>query len=413
MGASTDDGVTALYAQVHGANVEERSLEMRTMEGSVPLPAEGLEAAYVACGMGAKPADFTAAVAGRIALIERGEVTFREKALHAEKAGAAAAVIFNNRDGNFFGSLGDEAGGPTIPVVSISQVDGAFLTQLGFDGDEKISRASLRLDPVEVPQPDRLAEFSSRGPNNDLWIKPEIVAPGVNIYAPTITQAPMPGGGMPDISGYISASGTSMATPHVAGAVALLKQARPHWSAFDIKAALINTAAYIEQMGTILDQGAGRISLLRAVDAKGCLLAGTEPGSPTHTFGIVHDGGKSVTVKQAFKLIDLGAGADTEYRLDAVLAGAPEGLTARVLAERVMVPKGCAAYFEMELTAQGSTLPEGGYFGWVRAEAEWGTLQVPFYYEAARGQREVPGSPARPAARRLVVPERERGLDCC
>jgi minor extracellular serine protease Vpr len=411
VGASTDDGVTALYARVIGTEAEGRPLEMRMMEGSSPLPESGLEASYVACGMGVKPEDFPAAVSGRIALIERGEITFREKAAAAEKAGAAAAVIFNNREGNFFGSLGDGENGPKIPVVSISKVDGLFLRQLGFEPGGAVSTALLRLDPEEVPQPDRLAEFSSRGPNNDLRIKPEIVAPGVNILSATITQAPIPGGGMADISGYISASGTSMATPHVAGAAALIKQARPELNAFQIKAVLVNTAEQFDRMGTVLDQGAGRLSLRRALEARACLVTGKEPGTPTHTFGQVSDEGKKKSMRQLFKVVDLGAGEEISYQLGVELAGQPDGLTARLSTETLIVPAGCSAYFEVELAADGSRLAEGGYYGWITAEAGWGTLRLPLYYEAVRG-RSGDQSPIRQSHTR-EAPERDRGLDCC
>ena len=64
---------------------------------------------------------------------------------------------------------------------------------------------------------DAMASFSSRGPTLDLRIKPDVTAPDVNIMS---TRS---GGG------YVSFSGTSMATPHVAGAAALIRQAHPAW----------------------------------------------------------------------------------------------------------------------------------------------------------------------------------------
>ncbi|HYF94358.1 MAG TPA: S8 family serine peptidase [Symbiobacteriaceae bacterium] len=384
VGASTDDGVTALVAELNQTGADPKQIEMRLLEGSVALPTPAIDMEYIPCGLGAKAEDFPAEVAGRIALIQRGEITFREKAQNAQGAGAIAAVIYNNRDGNFFGSMGDEADRPNIPAVSISKADGDLMIQVRGQGGEEA--AKLRLTPEEVPQPDRLAEFSSRGPNNDGWIKPEITAPGVNIYSATITEAGMPGGGMPDPSGYISASGTSMATPHVAGAVALLRQAHPDWTSMQMKAALVNTARWMKSQGTVMDQGNGAMDLNRALDCRAILVAATDPVAPTHSFGqVVHDG-KAVTVSQAFTILPLDPeAAKFTYNLSVELNGAPTGLTAELSAGTVScTAEGCNAAFELRLTADGATVQDGGYYGFITAQAEWGQLRLPFYYEAAR-----------------------------
>ncbi|MDB4894324.1 MAG: peptidase [Firmicutes bacterium] len=300
VGASTDDGVTVLAAQLIQEGTQPRSLEMRPMEGSAALPASPvLELEYLSCGMGGKPGDFPTEAKGRIALVQRGDVTFRDKAMAAEKAGAVACVIYNNHDGSFFGSLGQDAATPKIPVIAMSKADGELMLQaIGKPGP--VSHAKLRLSPEQVPQPDHLAEFSSRGPNKDLWIKPELTAPGVNINSATITQAGLPGGGMPDPSGYISASGTSMATPHVAGAAALLRQAHPDWTSLQIKAALVNTARRMAGQGGVMDQGNGAMDLPKATAARAILVAATDPPAVTHSFGrVAHEGAEKI-VTQAF-----------------------------------------------------------------------------------------------------------------
>lgn len=118
-GASTDDGVTALFARLDSE--PQRNVEMRLMSGSAALPAAGVTGAYVSCGMGSAAADFPSAVRDRIALVRRGGNTFKDKAKLAEAAGACATIIFNNVPGNFFGTLGDateENPHPSIPVVS-------------------------------------------------------------------------------------------------------------------------------------------------------------------------------------------------------------------------------------------------------------------------------------------------------
>jgi subtilisin family serine protease len=117
---------------------------------------------------------------------------------------------------------------------------------------------------------DLIAAFSSRGPTNDLLVKPDVVAPGVKICAANVA------GGYIDVNfqdrktcgndKYISLSGTSMATPHVAGAVALIKQAHPAWTPDMIKSALMLTS---KDLGlSSYDQGSGRIDVYNTVDAQ-------------------------------------------------------------------------------------------------------------------------------------------------
>ena len=199
VGASTDDAVVATYARTVGAP-KPREMETRLLHGSAALPEPALQLHYVACGLGRDPSDFPTYAYGRIALIQRGAVSFRQKARSAEIAGCAAAVIVNNGPGNFWGTLGEASADdpqPKIPVVSISQADGEYLHRLGRDG-LGVSLLSLLLDPKKVPMPDRLAEFSSRGPSRNFSIKPELCAPGVNIYSATILAGPFPG--VPDLS---------------------------------------------------------------------------------------------------------------------------------------------------------------------------------------------------------------------
>ena len=104
---------------------------------------------------------------------------------------------------------------------------------------------------------DQIASFSSRGPipGYDGWLKPDIVAPGVDIISTYL-------GGL-----YASASGTSMAAPHVAGAAALVKQMHPEWTAEQIQASLMNTA--VDLGLNAYTQGAGRLQVDRAVIAPG------------------------------------------------------------------------------------------------------------------------------------------------
>ncbi|MET8290062.1 S8 family serine peptidase [Streptomyces sp. NPDC005132] len=108
---------------------------------------------------------------------------------------------------------------------------------------------------------DALSDFSSRGPRiGDFAVKPDIVAPGQDITAARAAGTTL---GDPVGASYVTASGTSMATPHVTGAVALLAQQHPDWKAADFKAALTSAAKGLPGL-TAYDQGSGRLDVARA-----------------------------------------------------------------------------------------------------------------------------------------------------
>lgn len=189
-------------------------------------------------------------VKGKIALIERGEITFTEKAKNAREAGAEAVVIYNNTKGAFIGNIDQPI---DIPVATLSKKVGEKLKKL-------ISKEEIFITTTIIEQKDLLADFSSRGPVTSTWeIKPDVVAPGVAI------NSTIPGG-------YLALQGTSMASPHVAGACALIKQAHPDWSPEQIKGALMNTALPIKDEKKrpyrTFEQGAGRIQIKDAIETE-------------------------------------------------------------------------------------------------------------------------------------------------
>lgn len=130
-------------------------------------------------------------------------------------------------------------------------------------GTPGIADSALTVGAVD--KSDKLASFSSRGPRaGDYAVKPEITAPGVAITAARAAGTSM-AGSTPVDDYYATASGTSMATPHVAGAAALVAQAHPDWTGQQIKQALATTAKTMPD-ADVFEQGDGRVDTVRAVN---------------------------------------------------------------------------------------------------------------------------------------------------
>ncbi|MFD0579509.1 S8 family peptidase [Dactylosporangium darangshiense] len=113
-----------------------------------------------------------------------------------------------------------------------------------------------------VDKGDQLADFSSRGPRaGDGGVKPDLTAPGVDIVAARSKDASE---GTPIGESYLRMSGTSMATPHVTGAAAALKQQHPQWTPAQLKSALM-ASSKLNAGQDVYAQGAGRVNLARAI----------------------------------------------------------------------------------------------------------------------------------------------------
>ncbi|MFS8101873.1 S8 family serine peptidase [Lentzea alba] len=153
-----------------------------------------------------------------------------------------------------------------ILINKLSQETGTlFVIASGNFGPNSVGSpgsAEAALTVGAVDRNDKLASFSSTGPRNgDGAIKPDITAPGVGIGAAAAGRL---GDTMPKpADGYISLNGTSMATPHVAGAAAILAQAHPDWRGDQLKAALMASAK--PGAHNPFEQGAGRTDVAKAI----------------------------------------------------------------------------------------------------------------------------------------------------
>lgn len=205
----------------------------------------------------------TAAVDGEIALVIRGGCGFLDKYNNAAAAGASAIVVYN--DGTSPTridpiSMGGFDGSETIPGVMIGFNDGDAIAAAHAAGD---AVTGLLSPEISIPQVDRIAGFSSRGPNGGApdIIKPDIAAPGVEILAAGSAQP----NAHARSGNFAVLSGTSMASPHVAGLFALLKQAHPDWSPAMARSAIMTTArqnlrkTFQDRAADPFDIGAGAV----------------------------------------------------------------------------------------------------------------------------------------------------------
>jgi minor extracellular serine protease Vpr len=288
--------------------------------------------------------DFSAELAGQIkgnvAFLDRGKVAFSEKIKRAAAAGAIGVVVANNQPGEAFVMGGD--GKFDIPSIMITQEIGALIKseiKLGdavieFQTKEKIMKPELV---------DTITSFSSKGPRSvDSLIKPEISSPGENIIS-----AKMGGG-----KTAVKLSGTSMAGPHVAGAMALLKQAHPGLLASELKALLLNRAKTIKdekgQVYPISRQGSGRVQIDQSVDA--VLL--TEPA--TLSLGeITIETRKAIT--RQIRVRNISKQAEV---FDVRLAQRGEGLNLRNPPTQVRVEPGATREISLSMVLDATKMTE-------------------------------------------------------
>ncbi|MEQ4302212.1 S8 family serine peptidase [Plantactinospora sp. B6F1] len=172
---------------------------------------------------------------------------------------------------------------PTAQAVEeLTESTGAlFVIAAGNDGPAEFTIGSpgiadSALTVAAVDKSDQLADFSSRGPLLEGGLKPDIAAPGVAI---TAARAKGTSPGVGDDPYYVGMRGTSMATPHVSGAAAILAQKHPDWTHAELKTALMSTS--VDGGYSVYQQGAGRVDIARAVTRT--VFATT----PNADFGIV------------------------------------------------------------------------------------------------------------------------------
>ena len=154
---------------------------------------------------------YTSDVKGKIAIVKRGTLTFTDKQKFAQEAGAAGLVIVNNQAG----ALTNMQLNAGFPTVGLSGDAGSKLVEYVDNHPDEALKVSIAVQPLDnsALKTDLMSNFTSYGPVSNLAFKPDISAPGGNLWS---TQ---------NNNGYTNMSGTSMASPFIAGTQALVSQA--------------------------------------------------------------------------------------------------------------------------------------------------------------------------------------------
>jgi minor extracellular serine protease Vpr len=321
-------------------------------------------------------------LAGQVVLIRRGTCGFNIKAIVAQNAGAAGVIIYNNVAGNIQNITVVGPPNVTIPVVSVSADSGVLL-------DSRIAAGPVSMtwtgDVAYAPNATAYTSsgFSSYGLSPTLDIKPDITAPGGAIYS----TYPLEKGG------YLVNNGTSMASPHVAGTVALLLEARPNTPPAAVRTILQNNASPIAWWGNpalgfldnIQRQGAGLVQIADAVlsttkvEPGKLALGESQAGPATRTLTIENNGPAAVT----YNLGHVSALATGPNTFVPAFFNAPAGVA--FSAPTVTVPAGSSATVDVTITAPITLADKGMYGGYIVIAPQGGGQDVKVPYAGFKG----------------------------
>ncbi len=313
---------------------------------------------------GCSPLTNAAAIAGNIALIDRGTCGFQVKANNAQAAGAIAVLIANNVVGDPYpismGATGTTA--VTIPALFISLADRNTI----------VANSPVNATLNTAPAGDTVATFSSRGPRlgrSAIRLKPDLAAPGVNITSAQTGVTCVSGGCLvTNASGFIpdgqalTISGTSMAAPHAAGTAALLKQLHPDWSPEEIKALMMNGSLHDVSLGANGGgvkfgperMGAGREDPVVSAQAPGFALGDDEQGLVSLSFDADVVG--TATQVRKLRVVNKGATPQTYSLAIQVVNDAPGVAFSLPGGSSVTVPAGGSVELDVQMSATGNLM---------------------------------------------------------
>lgn len=304
--------------------------------------------------------DDTADLAEKIVVLRRGTCTFKEKVDAMIAEGAVGVIILQSTSvlstdqASYPPFQGPSTPTAAIPVLMLNGTGGTALAAALTDATTPLEGANVSISALSAgianPNYHTVADFSSGGPRwGDLALKPELAAPGVDIVSAASGST----------DGVAWFSGTSMATPVVAGVAALVKQANPSWTPALIKSALINTAQSVGSNVLLSSVGAGRVNALNAVKAKVTIDAGP---NATMSFGMVHGDAAAALIKSQTFVIKNNGTSTARYTFTAAAAAGftlPSGVAIQIYSKNtrmgsangLILARGISATLTVRLTA--------------------------------------------------------------
>jgi minor extracellular serine protease Vpr len=339
-----------------------------------------------------KPTDYAGLdVTDKVVLVARGEIAFVDKIAAAKAAGAKGLLIHNSQSGA-------GAPGPTntflsdafayLPAFDMSYTDGnALRSALGT----KAGKVTFSDYVVGKTAGDEMNSSSSQGPAKPNFdIKPDVVAPGTNIMSSVAAYGKHDPNADYEVA-YERYTGTSMATPHIAGISALLVDMHPEWTPFDVKVALSNTAQRLDTTKyDVFLQGPGRVQPEKAAWTKA--LARVEGVTKmdnvdhSHTRGTISFGqvmsnaNNVVTATKDIVVENLGTTAD-EYTVDVTVT---KNATGSMAGAKVSVDQPSFTLDSEQVVKVSLELPAGEssygneILGYVTIKSAGTTLSLPF-----------------------------------
>ncbi|RAL25570.1 S8 family serine peptidase [Thermoflavimicrobium daqui] len=298
-------------------------------------------------GLGCNP--LSGDVKGKVAVVKRGGCTFTDKAKNAQDKGAVGVIIVNNAAGDPASMSVEDM--IKIPTLMVSDKDGAWILK-----GQQVTTVIEPKTPSEVntDNDSYIANFSSRGPTVNYTLKPDLAAVGVNVYSSVV------GGGLQMFNG------TSMATPHVAGAVALLKQAHPNWTPQNLKSALVGTARDAKDTKKPVDVGSGIMNVGAALNP----VAMLEPASLS--FGKVKSKTGEVKIKVSLK--------NTTNQTQVYMIQSDQKKAVKISKPLVTLRKGQTTTFEVKAIGKDKN-SNTDVQGYITVKTLLGKqLRLPYYY---------------------------------
>jgi subtilisin family serine protease len=415
-------GAVTPAAQLPAASGQRGPVQLWAHSGAPAPPAASVAQYFVYVAGGETPVSYPASVAGRIALVEASlPSTFAQVANSATVAGAIGVIMKSDL-------ANPTAVKTTIPSANLNSADFAYLKSLlSAQTNGALSNYPIRLNPVyNTPT---ISNSSSRGPVAGYGqVKPDVSAPGTLINAATSPASVIGATGQ---GFYSSISGTSMASPHVAGAAALVRQAHPTWTPDMIRTALQNTSTNLRNPAgaassdggaeRVLDQGAGLIDVEAAVNVKALMgVTSTDINAPSllgsHSFGeVAAINTRRVTTRtQRVTITDVG-GSGSYYSLSVRNNRGLDrsGIAVSVSPASVIVPAGGSGTFDVTINIDGNLVTTGAplqiqwYIRATRSD-DGAMISMPFYLRATE---QLPPAATLNAIADDGTPDQENGID--